>query len=148
MRLRALAPGKVNLTLCLGPTRADGRHELVTLVESLSLADELVLDTVEEAGVADEVVCPGVEGENLVARAIAALRERGWDGPPVRIEVHKRIPVAAGLGGGSADAAAALRMAVELAPGRPEEVMTIAAALGADVPSQVVPGLVLGTARG
>jgi 4-diphosphocytidyl-2-C-methyl-D-erythritol kinase len=152
MRLRALAPGKINLGLCLGPTRADGRHELVTLLESLSLADELVLETLESAvrsaAARDEVVCPGVEGENVVARALAGLRERGWDGPRVRIVVDKRIPVAAGMGGGSADAAATLRMAVELAPGRPEEVMTLAAALGADVPSQVVPGLVLGTGAG
>ena len=129
MRLRALAPGKVNLALFLGPTRDDGRHELVTLLESLSLADELVLETLESAPAMaqDEVVCPGIEGENLVARALAALRKRGWDAAPVRIDVDKRIPVAAGMGGGSADAAAALRMAVELAPGRPEEVMTLAA---------------------
>jgi 4-diphosphocytidyl-2-C-methyl-D-erythritol kinase len=147
MRLRALAPGKVNLTLCLGPTRADGRHDLVTVLESLSLADELVLERLKD-GHDDEVVCAGVEGENLVQLALAGLRQRGWDGPPVRIEVTKRIPVAAGLGGGSADAAAALRMAVEIAPGRPEEVMELAASLGADVPSQVVPGLVLGTGAG
>ena len=62
-------------------------------------------------------------GPNLVARALAGLRARGWDAPPVRIEIDKRIPVAAGMGGGSADAAAALRLAVELAPGRPEEVV-------------------------
>ena len=150
MRLRALAPGKVNLALFLGPTRDDGRHELVTLLESLSLADELVLETLESAPAMtpDEVVCPGIEGENLVARALDALRKRGWDAAPVRIDVDKRIPVAAGMGGGSADAAAALRMAVELAPGRPEEVMTLAATLGADVPSQIVPGLVLGTGAG
>ena len=59
----------------------------------------------------DEVVCPGVEGENLAARALAALRERGWERPPLRVEIEKRIPVAAGLGGGSADAAAVLRLA-------------------------------------
>jgi len=176
MRLRALAPGKVNLALFLGPTRDDSRHELVTLLESLSLADELLLETLEPGpapagtgpaapgpadpgpadpgpadpgpAAADVVLCPGIEGENLVARALAALRERGWDAPPVHLEVRKRIPVAAGMGGGSADAAAALRMAVELAPGRPEEVMALAALLGADVPSQVVPGLVLGTGAG
>ena len=147
MRLRALAPGKVNLTLCLGPTRADGRHDLVTVLESLSLADELVLESLAD-GHEDEVICEGVEGENLVHLALAGLRQRGWDGPAVRIEVTKRIPVAAGMGGGSADAAAALRMAVEIAPGRPEEVMELAASLGADVPSQVAPGLVLGTGAG
>ncbi len=94
------------------------------------------------------VDCPGVEGENLVSSALAALRRRGWEAPPVRIEVTKRIPIAAGMGGGSADAAAALRLALALAPGRPEEVAEIAASLGSDVPSQLAPGLVLGTGAG
>ncbi len=94
------------------------------------------------------VVCPGVEGENLAARALAALRERGWDGPPVEISIEKRIPVAAGMAGGSADAAAALRLAMAIAPGRAEEVEAIAAGLGADVPSQLLPGLALGTGAG
>jgi 4-diphosphocytidyl-2-C-methyl-D-erythritol kinase len=66
----------------------------------------------------------------------------------VRIEIDKRIPIAAGMAGGSADAAAVLRLAVELAPGRPEEIAAIAASLGADVPSQLTPGLVLGTGAG
>ena len=57
------------------------------------------------------MICPGVEGENLAARALAALRERGWERAPLRVEIEKRIPVAAGLGGGSADAAAILRLA-------------------------------------
>ncbi len=152
MRLRALAPGKVNLCLFLGPTRDDGRHELVTLLQSVSLADELTLTTVDgeeaPAGNSDDVVCPGVEGPNLVSAALEGLRRRGWDAPPVRIEIVKHVPVAAGMGGGSADAAAALRLAMELAPGRPEEVASLAASLGADVPSQLVPGLVLGTGAG
>ena len=150
MRLRAFAPGKVNLCLFLGPIRDDGRHELVTLLQSLSLADELTLATVEgsDEPASDEVHCPGVEGPNLVSAALRGLRERGWDAPPVRIEIVKQIPVAAGMGGGSADAAAALRLAMQLAPGRPEEVASLAAALGADVPSQLVPGLVLGTGAG
>jgi 4-diphosphocytidyl-2-C-methyl-D-erythritol kinase len=146
MRLRALAPGKVNLCLFVGGLRSDGRHELVTLFESVSLADELLLTTLEDGP--DQVSCPGVEGPNLGAAALAALRERGWAGPPVRIEIDKRIPVAAGMGGGSADAAAVLRLAIELAPGRPEEVALVAAALGADVPSQLAPGLVLGVGAG
>jgi 4-diphosphocytidyl-2-C-methyl-D-erythritol kinase len=144
-RLRALAPAKVNLCLFLGKPRADGKHELVTLFESVSLADELELSTDREG---DRVVCPGVEGPNLVERALAELRARGWGGPAVQIEVRKRIPIAAGMGGGSADAAAALRMAVELAPGRPEEIVELAASLGADVPSQLTPGVVLGTGAG
>ncbi len=148
MRLRARAPGKVNLCLFLGPARADGRHELVTVLESVSLADELELFVLDQGQGPDQVVCPGLEGPNLAAEALQGLRSRGWEAPPVRLEITKRIPVAAGLGGGSADAAATLRMAVELSPGRPEEVATLAAELGADVPSQLVPGVTLGTGAG
>lgn len=142
--LRVPAPGKVNLCLFLGAVRADGRHELVTLFESVSLADELLVSPAD----ADLVVCPGVEGPNLVAGALERLRSRGWAGPPVRIEIVKRIPVAAGMGGGSADAAAMLRVAPELAPLGLATAVAIAAELGADVPSQLVPGLALGTGAG
>jgi 4-diphosphocytidyl-2-C-methyl-D-erythritol kinase len=142
VKLKALAPGKVNLSLFLGPIRADDRHELVTLIESVSLADELTLQTVQD-GRADAVQCEGVAGNNLVAEAIARLRERGWEAPPVAIDVVKHVPIAGGMGGGSADAAAALRLAVELAPGRAEEVVAIASELGSDVPSQLASGLVL-----
>jgi 4-diphosphocytidyl-2-C-methyl-D-erythritol kinase len=129
------APAKLNLCLYLGPRRDDGLHELCSLFEPLALAD---LIEVGEAG-RDEVICLGVEGENLAARALAALREHGWEGPPLRIEIEKRIPVAAGLGGGSADAAAVLR----LAAGEVADLEAIAAGLGADVPSQLTPALAL-----
>src|SRR6187402_3533941 len=101
------APAKLNLCLYLGPRREDGLHELCSLFEPLALAD--LIEVVEAER--DEVICPGVEGENLAARALAALRERGWRHPPLRVRIEKRIPVAAGLGGGSADAAAVLRLA-------------------------------------
>jgi 4-diphosphocytidyl-2-C-methyl-D-erythritol kinase len=144
-RLRIRAPGKVNLCLFLGPVRDDGRHELVTLFESVSLYDELEVS----AGVADEVICPGVGGPNLVADALAGLRAQGWAAPPVRVEISKRIPVAAGMGGGSADAAALLRVAPELAPAPDAAGLgALAASLGADVPSQLTPGVVLGTGAG
>jgi 4-diphosphocytidyl-2-C-methyl-D-erythritol kinase len=142
--MRELAPGKVNLCLFLGPTRTDGRHQLVTVLESVSLFDELTLTVASE----DEVVCPGVRGPNLVTDALRLLREHGWDGPPVRIEITKRIPVAAGMAGGSADAAAALRLAARLAPLSAGSAAEIAAALGSDVPSQLAPGLALGTGAG
>jgi len=129
------APAKLNLCLYLGPSRPDGLHELCSLFEPLALADRLGVSEAE----ADEVVCPGVEGENLAARALAALRERGWQGPPLRIEIEKRVPVAAGLGGGSADAAAVLR----LATGEVGDLQGLAAELGADVPSQLRPALAL-----
>ena len=101
----------------------------------LSLADRI---TVSDAD-ADEVVCRGVEGPNLAGLALAELRERGWQRPPVRIEIDKRIPVAAGLGGGSADAAAVLRLAGDEVAG----LDLLAAHLGADVPSQIHPSLAL-----
>jgi 4-diphosphocytidyl-2-C-methyl-D-erythritol kinase len=146
--MREAAPGKVNLCLFLGPTRAsDGRHELVTVYESVSLADELTL-TVLGDGVTDEVVCPRVSGPNLVGDALAALRALGWDAPPVRIEIDKRIPVAAGMGGGSADAAAALRLAGRVVPIPASTLVEIATGLGADVPAQLQPGLSLGTGAG
>ena len=130
-----LAPAKLNLCLYLGPRREDGLHRLCSLFEPLALAD---LIEVRESG-QDEVVCPGVAGENLAARALAGLRELGWASPPLRVEIEKRIPVAAGLGGGSADAAAVLR----LAAGEIGDLAELAAGLGADVPSQLVPALAL-----
>ncbi|HLI59450.1 MAG TPA: hypothetical protein VKV21_07260 [Solirubrobacteraceae bacterium] len=140
------AHAKVNLCLFLGPTRADGRHELVTVFDSVRLADELIVGA-SESGV-DEVVCEKVAGPNLVSDALRGLRTAGWTAPPVRVEVWKRIPVAAGMGGGSADAAAMLRCARRLAPVDESAVAEIAASLGADVPSQLRPGPSLGTGAG
>jgi 4-diphosphocytidyl-2-C-methyl-D-erythritol kinase len=145
--LAAFAPGKVNLSLFVGGERADGRHEVLTLIESVSLADELSVSALESEG-SDEVVCAGIEGPNLVSAALAGLRARGWNAPRVRVEIDKRIPVAAGMGGGSADAAAMLRVAQSLEPFAAEGIMELAAELGADVPSQLEPGLVLGTGAG
>jgi len=130
-----LAPAKLNLCLYLGSRRGDGLHELCSLFEPLALADPIEVSEGER----DEVVCPEVDGENLAARALAALRERGWDHPPLQVEIEKRIPVAAGLGGGSADAAAILR----LAAGEVDDLPALAAELGADIPSQLVPALSL-----
>ncbi len=112
--VRELAPAKLNLVLHVGPPDG-GLHAISSLFASLELADEL-----EAAGGrqrrADSVLCPGVEGENLAAAALTAFREavRG-SLPPLELRIHKRIPVAAGLGGGSADAAAALRAANRIA---------------------------------
>jgi len=151
--MRLQAPAKINLCLFLGPRRDDGLHELCSLFEPLALADGIEVSETER----DEVLCPGVEGENLAARALAALREAGWEAPPLRIEIEKRIPVAAGLGGGSADAAAVLRLATSGAfhaqwtgnspsdpwPDSTPDLPALAARLGADVPSQLAPALAL-----
>ncbi len=142
--LRARAPGKVNLCLFVGEPREDGLHPLVSVVQALSLADEL---TLEPGTGADEVVCPGVEGPNLAERALALYREAtGWNAPPQRLTIEKRIPVAAGMGGGSADAAATLRLAAHAA-GRPVP-PELAPRLGADVASLLRPGRVLMTGAG
>jgi 4-diphosphocytidyl-2-C-methyl-D-erythritol kinase len=147
--MRIEAPAKLNLCLYLGPRRPDGLHEICSLFEPLALTDAIEVSPAER----DELVCPGVpgdSGDNLAARALAALRDRGWTAPPLRIEIEKRIPVAAGLGGGSADAAAVLRLPA--APGAlfadsarkaPADLTALAAELGADVPSQLDPGLAL-----
>ena len=100
MRLTARAPGKVNLCLFLGPVRDDGRHELVTLFESVSLADSIEMTPAPAAAAAapaaaappaaasapaDQVVCAGVNGLNIVAQTLDGLRSRGWHGPHVRV---------------------------------------------------------------
>jgi 4-diphosphocytidyl-2-C-methyl-D-erythritol kinase len=148
MKLVARAPGKVNLSLFVGAPRADGLHPLVSVVQSVSLADELTLSPAE--GDADEVVCAGIDGPNLAARALALFREAtGWSGPPQRLEIVKQVPVAAGMGGGSADAAATLRLAAHAVGGAPAALLhELAVALGADVPSQLNPGRVLMTGAG
>jgi 4-diphosphocytidyl-2-C-methyl-D-erythritol kinase len=144
--LRSLAPAKVNLGLFLGPRRRlDGRHELATVMQSVSLADELELEPGPAGAGRDEIVCAGVPGDpedNLAARALAAFRERtGWEAPPLRLRIIKRIPVAGGLGGGSADAGAALRLAASASGlGDAATLHELAAGLGADVPAQVSPG--------
>lgn len=148
--LRTLAPGKTNLGLFVGPTRPDGLHELVSLIEPLSLADELTLRPLPGADrpgrPGDDVVeCPGVDGPNLAQKALDRYRAAsGWSGPPQLLTIVKRVPVAAGMGGGSGDAAAALRL-IAHAAGRPDDPLlaTLAPELGSDVPSQLAPGPVL-----
>ena len=143
---RVEAYGKVNLCLFVGESREDGRHELVTVFESVDLADELLITESPSGG--DEVICPQVPGPNLVQAALAGLRELGWDAPALRIEIDKRIPIAAGMGGGSADAAALLRHAPRLGAIGPGALVTLAARLGSDVPSQLDPGPAAGSGAG
>lgn len=141
------APGKLNLSLHLGPTRKDGLHELASLFESVSLHDTLTLETIE--GDRDEVVCPAIEGENLVESTLrAARRTELLEGPAVRVTIYKQIPVAAGMGGGSANAAAALRLIASHMDLILTETTEIAFELGADVPSQLTPGLAVVTGAG
>jgi 4-diphosphocytidyl-2-C-methyl-D-erythritol kinase len=151
---RALAPAKVNLGLFVGPLRAsDGRHELVSVMQSISLADELTLEPAPAGSERDEIVCPGVPvlaEQNLAGAALRVFRaSTGWQAQPLRLSIVKRIPVAAGLGGGSADAAAALRLARHASGLGDERLLhAIAAQLGADVPAQVSPGRWLASGAG
>lgn len=147
--LEEQAFAKVNLVLQVGARRGDGLHEICSLFASVDLADRVSL----EVGERDEVLCPGVEGPNLALAALERLRvalgpER--EPPPLTVRIEKRVPVAAGLGGGSADAAAVLRGANALAgsPLDAGELRAIAAELGADVPSQVEPAHALVTGAG
>jgi 4-diphosphocytidyl-2-C-methyl-D-erythritol kinase len=140
----------VNLTLLLGPTRSDGYHELVSVVQAVSLTDALTLEPAELGTGEDVVVCPGVEGDNLAARALRAYRDAaGWDAPAQLLTIDKRIPVAAGMGGGSSDAAATLRLAARAA-GRDDDhrLDELAFGLGADVPALLRPGRVLVSGAG
>jgi len=94
---RALAPAKINLGLFLGPVRdSDGRHELVSVMQSISLADEVTLEAAPAGSDTDEVVCPGVliaDGENLAATALRAFRaSTGWRAPPLRLSIVSGSP--------------------------------------------------------
>jgi 4-diphosphocytidyl-2-C-methyl-D-erythritol kinase len=128
--IEALAPAKLNLALVVGPTRGDGRHEVVTVLQRISLADRIRLEPAEELRV------EGFAADTLVRRALETLAAAGGAEPRWRVEIDKQIPVAAGLGGGSSDAGAALRLANE-ALARPLDAAAlhqVARGLGADVP--------------
>ena len=161
----ARAHGKVNLHLGVGEARADGYHELSTVFMAVDRPETVTLIPEPGAKVASGVVTSmrttchvSVPDEdldtpkNLAWRAVNAICE-GADVPPVRIEVDKTIPVAGGMAGGSADAAAAIKAAmgylaqngIEVVA---EQVQDIAAELGADVPFALMGGIALGTDRG
>jgi 4-diphosphocytidyl-2-C-methyl-D-erythritol kinase len=128
---------KVNLILHIGRRRVDGLHPLGSVFASIELHDDVLVEAAE----VDGVDCAGIDGPNLAAAAVAAFRRRVPELPPLRVRIDKRIPVAAGLGGGSADAAAVLRAANRIA-GDPLDAATLrqlGAELGSDVPSQVDP---------
>jgi 4-diphosphocytidyl-2-C-methyl-D-erythritol kinase len=125
-----LAPAKINLALVVGPTRPDGRHEVATVLQRISLADRI---TLEEA---DDLRVEGFADDTLVRRALEQLAAATGRPPGWRVTIDKQIPVAAGLGGGSSDAAAALRLAnwTLRRPMSDRALRELAAGLGADVP--------------
>jgi 4-diphosphocytidyl-2-C-methyl-D-erythritol kinase len=144
--IREPAPAKVNLVLRIGPKAPNGLHEVASLFASLELVDEV---EVEPAAV-DSVDCEGVEGPNLATAAVERLRQYAPSLPPLRVRITKRIPVAGGLAGGSADAAAVIRAANSFheLPFDEHQLRQIAAPLGSDVPSQIVPAHAVVTGTG
>ena len=134
------APAKINLTLVVGPRRDDGKHELATVYQRVDLGDRV---TVEPA---DETTVEGFPEDTIVRAALASLdAQHGW-----RVRIEKHTPVAAGLGGGSSDAATALRLAnAQLAsPKTADALHELAAHAGADVPFFLRDGPQLGTGDG
>ena len=153
----ARVPAKVNLQLSVGPPRADGYHDLVTVFHALALFDEVTVapaetDSVRVSG--EGAASVPLNGDNLAARAVAALTDAVGlgcrDEPGVAIEIRKRIPVAAGLAGGSADAAGALVACNELwGTGlSQQELAEVAARVGSDVAFALLGGTAIGLGRG
>ncbi len=137
---------KINLGLVVGPVRADGKHEVATLLERLAISDTVEVEVIDREV---EIVVEGFD-DTIVRAALTAFADvtgvqGGW-----HVGIDKRIPVAAGLGGGSSDAAAALRLANELSgdPLGAEELHGVAASVGADVPFFLADGAQLATGDG
>jgi 4-diphosphocytidyl-2-C-methyl-D-erythritol kinase len=148
------APAKVNLQLAVGPARADGYHSLVTVFHAVSLFDDVTVTPAEKTTISvtgEDAAAVPTNRSNLAWQAASALaRATGQRGASVRIEISKRIPVAAGLAGGSADAAAALVACNELWQSglSGSDLAELAATLGSDVPFALVGGTAVGRGRG
>ncbi|MFJ7272178.1 4-(cytidine 5'-diphospho)-2-C-methyl-D-erythritol kinase [Streptomyces sp. NPDC099050] len=146
-------PAKVNVQLAVGAARPDGFHDLANVFLAVSLYDEVTATAADEL----TVTCAGPDADkvpldrtNLVARAAELLAERAGLRPDVHLHIEKRIPVAGGMAGGSADGAGAL-LACDALWGLKtpvEELLALCAELGSDVPFSLVGGAALGTGRG
>jgi 4-diphosphocytidyl-2-C-methyl-D-erythritol kinase len=139
---RGAAAAKINLALVVGERRRDGKHELLTVYQRIGLVDRL------EVRQSEQIRVTGFAGDTLVRRALESLAEN--DSLRLSAHIDKRIPVAAGLGGGSADAAAALTLGNELRSEllRADELAAIARDLGSDVPFFLTHGPQLGADDG
>jgi 4-diphosphocytidyl-2-C-methyl-D-erythritol kinase len=141
---RAPATAKINLALVVGPRREDGKHEVTTVLQRIDLADRISLAP------AGQFEIRGFAEDTLVRDALLALATAAGVQPTWSVRIDKRIPVAAGLGGGSSDAATALRLANETLtePFPAERLHAIAARIGADVPFFLAQGPQLGHGDG
>jgi 4-diphosphocytidyl-2-C-methyl-D-erythritol kinase len=150
-------PAKVNLQLAVGPVRADGYHDVVTVYHAVSLYDEVTVTPAERDSVAvtgEGADSVPADGANLAARAAAALLRAvgpgAQDAPGLAIRITKRIPVAAGLAGGSADAAATLVACNELwrTGLSQQDLAELASGIGSDVTFGLLGGTAIGIGRG
>lgn len=153
-RVHARAPGKINVFFEVGGVGDDGYHPVASVYQAVSLYEDVWAEASEgyTIAVTGDVDVSGVplDESNLAVRAARLVAGRvGWDGG-IHLDVRKGVPVAGGMGGGSADAAAALVAVNELLEGRlsPLELQGLAAQLGADVPFAVLGGTAIGTGRG
>lgn len=141
---RASATAKVNLALVVGPVRPDGKHEVTTVMQRVALSDRVELTR------GDGLTVEGFAQDTLVRAALTSLAVEACVRPRWRARISKRIPVASGLGGGSSDAATALRLAnAVLDEPLPEHrLRELARTLGADVPFFLASGPQLGQEEG
>ena len=141
---RSAAPAKLNLSLVVGPRGPGGKHEVATVLQRIDLADRVSLEPAAALRVT------GFSEDTLVARALEVLAEAAGVEPRWAVRIDKKIPVAAGLGGGSSDAATALRLANEALdePLSAEALRELATGVGADVSFFLAPGPQLGEADG
>ena len=150
----ARAPGKVNLELGVGPVREDGYHPLATVYQAVGLYEDVTAATADEWGVTvrgrDAELVPTDESNLALRAAMLLADEVGGDIEPVHLTIHKSIPVAGGMAGGSADAAAALVACEALwaADMSKAELHPVAARLGSDVPFLLHGGTAVGSGRG
>jgi 4-diphosphocytidyl-2-C-methyl-D-erythritol kinase len=149
-------PGKVNLQLSVGPRREDGFHDLATVFHAVALHDDVTV-AVAPIGTGISLMCEGegqsdvpLDASNLAWQAVQLLADSVGIAPNVQIRIHKHIPVAGGMAGGSADAAGALLAADALWKlGTPKNVLhDLAAAIGSDVPFALHGGTAIGSGRG
>jgi 4-diphosphocytidyl-2-C-methyl-D-erythritol kinase len=140
----APAFAKINLALAVGPTREDGKHEVVTVLQRIDLHDTITLTA------ADDLSVDGFTEDTMVTSALATLARSAGVTPAWQVQIEKLIPVAAGLGGGSSDAATALTLANETLeePLRADELHRLASGLGSDVPFFLHSGAKLATGDG
>lgn len=152
--VRATAPGKINVSMRVGPLRDDGYHDVATVYQAVSLVEDITATEADDISVSfsGPIDTSGIAlGEsNLVIRAARAVAQRAGISAGARIEVVKNVPVAGGMGGGSADAAATL-VAVDALWGTnlgAKVLHELAAELGADVPFALHGGTAIGLGRG